>query len=161
MSRRKRAEPDPRVLLWADRERYAGYIKERWPDLVSLRFVLEFGNYSWKDTAKKELTWGPEHRAFFWITCPWQHYKIGWFDLNDPVSRMLHDRQKNIEGEARCTGQAVPGHGATECHCNLRYKVFASYRGVGKDGPGGMTPDGDLGPPTPVASMIRTPARDD
>lgn len=102
-------------------------LRAMFPGVEELRVELEFVWESrWMPSNQLRIL-RPAARASFRYPCPFAGCS-GWFELDDPVRRLLECREISHASELACAG-VRPGDRATRkpCQAQLRYLIRATY----------------------------------
>jgi hypothetical protein len=102
-------------------------LRTAFPGVEELRVELEFiGESGWMPSNQVRIL-RPAARASFRYPCPFAGCS-GWFDLDEPVRRLVERRGSSVASELGCAG-VRPRDRATgnACQVQVRYVVKASY----------------------------------
>lgn len=106
----------------------AGYIMDRYKNIKSLRFKLQFENPS--DPSEPyvhEFTRGQEDSALFFFKCPLEDCFDGGHNLSQEITSLLKDERYFCRGESKCQGYKYEGKTKKPCEGRLYYEVRAEY----------------------------------
>jgi hypothetical protein len=99
------------------------------PGVEELRVELEFiWEPGWMPSNQLRIL-RPAARASFRYPCPFAGCS-GWFELDEPVRRLVECREHSVASKLGCTG-VRPGDRASgkTCQTQVRYVIKASYMG--------------------------------
>ena len=104
-------------------------IRDSFPGVEAVRINLTFDDPEKVGKPQpKQLTFGPEQKAFFDIACPFRECVRGGFDLGPAVRDVVRAQATSAHGERVCQGWENPERfGERRCWLRARYKIQIEY----------------------------------
>jgi len=104
-------------------------IRNVFPGVEAVRINLTFDDLEKIGNPQpKQLTFGPEQKAFFHIACPFRECVRGGFDLGPEVLDVVRAQATLARGEQVCQGWENPERfGEHRCWLRARYEIQIKY----------------------------------
>jgi hypothetical protein len=118
---------------WNDQQhwqrRNSPSINDLFPGVKAVRINLTFEDPDKRgDPQPKQLTFGPAHKAYFHIPCPFWECVGGGIDLDTAVRDAVRTRTASVRGEQSCQGWQDPERiGKHRCWLKTRYEIRIEY----------------------------------